>query len=136
MGETMVDAQGDGFPVRLHLAIDDRLIHERLRRVVEESSRMAVVPTSDGADVVVIDADRHRAAQVILSRRESQVLQLITRGDTNRQIAAALEISERTVKSHVTRMLRRLGVVNRASAIAWGRAHPEVLVAAGAAAET
>ncbi|HEY0636760.1 MAG TPA: helix-turn-helix transcriptional regulator, partial [Pseudonocardiaceae bacterium] len=48
-----------------------------------------------------------------LSPRERQVLDLVTRGHTNREIATSLYLSERTVEGHVTRLLRKLGLRNR-----------------------
>ncbi len=52
----------------------------------------------------------------LLSGRESEVLRLLADGLTDRAIAAALSISPRTVESHVSSLLRKLGVRNRAEA--------------------
>lgn len=49
-----------------------------------------------------------------LTRRERQVSQLIARGYTNRQIAAALVVSPETVKTHVRHALEKLGVRSKA----------------------
>ncbi|MBV8884832.1 MAG: response regulator transcription factor [Chroococcidiopsidaceae cyanobacterium CP_BM_RX_35] len=49
-----------------------------------------------------------------LTRREREVLQLISNGATNREIAAQLFITEGTVKTHVTHLLDRLNCKNRA----------------------
>jgi DNA-binding NarL/FixJ family response regulator len=51
-----------------------------------------------------------------LSPRESDVLALIVSGKSNREIAVALDISEATVKCHVTAILGRLGVSDRTQA--------------------
>jgi len=56
----------------------------------------------------------------VLSRRQAQVLEMIRRGLHNRAIAAALDISEATVKSHVSMILDRLGVEDRAAAVGRG----------------
>jgi DNA-binding NarL/FixJ family response regulator len=53
-----------------------------------------------------------------LTTRELMVLRLIASGLSNRDIASALAISERTVKFHVTAILNRLGADNRAQAVA------------------
>jgi len=53
-----------------------------------------------------------------LTARESEVLELMVAGATNRSIAAQLVIAEDTVKSHVKQILRKLAVTNRAQAIA------------------
>ena len=52
----------------------------------------------------------------LLSARESEVLRLLSEGMTDREIAGALTISPRTVESHVSNVLRKLGVRNRAEA--------------------
>ena len=54
----------------------------------------------------------------LLSARERGVLRLVAAGQSNRQIAAALSISERTVKFHVTAIFNKLGADNRAQAVA------------------
>jgi DNA-binding NarL/FixJ family response regulator len=52
----------------------------------------------------------------LLSSREQEVLRLLAEGLTDREIAGALAISPRTVESHVSSVLRKLGVRNRAEA--------------------
>jgi DNA-binding NarL/FixJ family response regulator len=51
-----------------------------------------------------------------LTRREQQLVQMIDRGLTNKEIAAQLNLSEQTVKNHVHRMLRKLGASDRLAA--------------------
>jgi DNA-binding NarL/FixJ family response regulator len=52
-----------------------------------------------------------------LSPREHEVLQLMARGLQNKEIAAELVISERTVKFHVSSILGKLGAGNRTEAV-------------------
>ena len=52
-----------------------------------------------------------------LSDREREVLELISRGDSNLEIAARLYVSERTVKGHVGSIFAKLGARDRAAAI-------------------
>jgi DNA-binding NarL/FixJ family response regulator len=59
-----------------------------------------------------------RARAGLLSARERGVLRLVAAGLSNRQIAQALSISERTVKFHVTSLFNKLGAENRAQAVA------------------
>ncbi len=58
-----------------------------------------------------------------LSLREQQVLEQLARGSTNREIAATLVISEETVKSHVSNILSKLGLENRAQVISHALKH-------------
>ena len=73
--------------------------------VVDHLTRGARSPGSAGTG---LDA--------VLSSREQEVLRLLAEGMTDREIAAALSISPRTVESHVSSVLRKLGVRNRAEA--------------------
>jgi DNA-binding NarL/FixJ family response regulator len=50
-----------------------------------------------------------------LSRREQQLVGLIKRGLTNKEMASQLNLSEQTIKNHVHRMLRKLGAPDRLS---------------------
>lgn len=56
--------------------------------------------------------------QATLTVRERDVLRLIVEGQSNKQIARALAVTERTVKFHVTSILTKLGAENRAQAAA------------------
>lgn len=55
-----------------------------------------------------------------LTERELQVLQLLAQGLANKQIAAALSISEHTVKFHVSSIYAKLGAANRTEAVRLG----------------
>ena len=59
-------------------------------------------------------------ARFDLTDRESDVLALLVKGDSNRQIARSLFISDRTVAVHVSRILDKLGVRNRTEAATLG----------------
>ena len=56
-----------------------------------------------------------------LSPRETEVLRLVAQGLANKQIARALGITERTVKAHLGRVFREIGVLDRTSAALWAR---------------
>ena len=58
-----------------------------------------------------------------LSAREVQVLRLVASGKTNRAIAGALGISEKTVARHVSNIFTKLGVSSRAAATAYAYQH-------------
>lgn len=60
-----------------------------------------------------------------LTRRERQILALITEGLTNRQIGDRLQIREKTVKNYVSGLLAKLGMDRRTQAAVYGAVHPE-----------
>jgi DNA-binding NarL/FixJ family response regulator len=66
--------------------------------------------------VAEVGAPRRAAGQ--LSERERAVLRLVAAGLPNKQIARSLSIAERTVKFHLTSIMRKLDADNRAQAVA------------------
>jgi len=66
------------------------------------------------------DANQHVAC---LTRREQEVVALVARGLTNREIAARLVISERTAESHVQNIMGKLGVTSRGKVARWAAEH-------------
>jgi DNA-binding NarL/FixJ family response regulator len=62
---------------------------------------------------------RHDGPASELTSRELDVLRLVAAGKANKQIAAELAISERTARTHVSRILRKLGLSSRTQAALW-----------------
>ena len=62
----------------------------------------------------------HKPARHITTR-ESQILKRVARGRTNREIAAALHITERTAKAHLSAIFDFFGVENRTQAVIAGQ---------------
>ena len=60
-----------------------------------------------------------------LTAREREVLELIAAGKSNREIAKALLLAEKTVKTHVSNVLMKLGVADRTQAALWAVRHEE-----------
>jgi DNA-binding NarL/FixJ family response regulator len=53
-----------------------------------------------------------------LTKREIQILTYVSEGNTNKQIACSLGISQQTIKTHVSTILRKLNANDRAHAVA------------------
>ena len=73
---------------------------------------------SAGPDVAAEVTPRKRLAGG-LTEREAEVLRLVAAGKTNRQIAAELVLSEKTVARHLSNIFDKLGVSSRAAATAF-----------------
>lgn len=58
-----------------------------------------------------------------LTEREREVLALVARGYTNKQIAEALSVSEKTARNHVSHILEKLGLARRSEAAAYAVEH-------------
>ena len=87
-----------------------------LRRAVRAAARGETVLSPSVAGVL---SNRARPpGQGTLSRRELEVLGLVARGATNREIAAKLFITEATVKTHLLHLFGKLEVNDRAAAVA------------------
>jgi PAS domain S-box-containing protein len=96
------------------------------RRVAVEISS---VPLTSGERVVGVfglfegrPADRPTAPQPHLTPRQVEVLRLLEQGHSTKQIAAELHLSTETVRNHIRRLFRALGVNSRLEAVAAARA--------------
>ncbi len=88
------------------IAAGDSLLSPSVtRRVI---CRMAQQPTPELAEQNKLDR---------LTRRERQVLQLVARGMSNREIAAALIVEDSTIRTHVKRILMKLDLRDRVQAV-------------------
>jgi len=70
-----------------------------------------------------VDADAVVVGDIKLSKRQKQLILMLDRGLSNRDIAAELSISEHTVKVHLWRLFRRLGVKSRTQTLHFARTH-------------
>ena len=80
-------------------------------------------PLSPRAARALLTARRGRRPFDELTARELDVLRLVARGLSNKQIAWRLTISEKTVKAHMTSIFGRIGVADRTQAALWAQRH-------------
>jgi DNA-binding CsgD family transcriptional regulator len=97
--------------------------------LASEAARLAeelgMAPLRSSADALA-GSLRHTSRAVApnqLTRRQSEIADLLGRGLTNRQIADVLFISERTAENHVKHILRKLDFHNRSQVAAWATAN-------------
>jgi DNA-binding NarL/FixJ family response regulator len=79
-----------------------------------------VIEAVDAAGAVTTTRDIPGSGEA-LTAREVDVLRLVARGLSNRDVAAELGIAEATVKTHLTRVLGKLGATSRTHAVARAR---------------
>jgi DNA-binding NarL/FixJ family response regulator len=93
---------------------------DELRRAVRAAAR-GESPLSPKAAGALVAARTEGGEAPDLSRREREVLTLVAEGLPNKLIARRLEISEKTVKAHLTRVYQQIGVTDRTQAAIWAR---------------
>ncbi len=95
-----------------------------LKDAPREELFRAVRAAAEGKPLLAPDVAAHLMDRVrwpseeVLSGREIEVLELVSRGKSNKEIAGDLWISETTVKSHLLHVYNKLGATDRASAVA------------------
>lgn len=67
--------------------------------------------------------EERRAALAALNEREREILALVAQGKTNKEIARAIALSEKTVRNYVSAMLTKLGLHHRSEAAAFAIEH-------------
>jgi DNA-binding NarL/FixJ family response regulator len=104
-------------PLRDAYAVAARIGAQPLRRELEllaERARLDPMPPDAGLS----HSGQRLEAPLGLTAREAEVLTLVARGLTNREIAATLVISAKTAAVHVSHILRKLDAPNRVEAAA------------------
>ncbi len=92
------------------------LIQKLANNVTDEADRNTFL---QNALVMTGALPLRRAASSGLTSRETEVAKLVAQGASNRAIADALVISERTVESHVSSVLSKLNFSSRSQIVAW-----------------
>src|SRR6185437_11066872 len=110
---------------------DNTRIHDAL----DAGARGYLLKDAEASEVVRAIRAAPRGARAVLARgtipaalsgmtaREREVLALLGTGMANKAIARRLGISEATVKAHLTRIFRQIGVTDRTQAAIWAREH-------------
>jgi DNA-binding NarL/FixJ family response regulator len=143
-GRTRLERAAEAF-TRLRLPLETARAHFELARALEgedveaaaEEARTALA----GFERLDASRERDRAAFLLrrlggeartgpkhvgtLTRREQEVVRLLADGLTNAEIAARLFITAKTAGNHVSSVLMKLGVRNRAQAAAWAQRNSE-----------
>ncbi|HEY1318097.1 MAG TPA: response regulator transcription factor [Gaiella sp.] len=95
---------------------------DELERAVRAAAR-GEAPLDPRAGRAVLQARNAASPLDALSDREREVLELVARGLPNKLIARELSISEKTVKTHLTKVFRAIDVTDRTQAALWAERH-------------
>lgn len=118
---TTFDNESDVLP-----AIEAGATGYLLKDALPEELMRAARAAARGESVLAPSVTQHLMGQVrrpgagTLTDREKEVLQLVANGNSNREAAAALFIGEASIKTHLQHIYDKLGVRDRASAVAEG----------------
>lgn len=89
-------------------------LHPKItHNLVNEYRRLSSEPTSNP----ISDSIEYRKPLHVLTKRECEVLQLMSQGQSNRTISESLYISEKTVKNHVSNILQKMSAADRTQAV-------------------
>ena len=88
---------------------------------MQEIARVAFDAIAEGSGESA--GENGRGARTRLTRREIEILRLVARGLSNREIGATLTISEHTAANHIRSILRKTGCANRTEATTYAHGH-------------
>ena len=113
--------------LRVYLDLSNALTRRRVAALLRADGEVVLVGISEDADLVVSERVVSTAAPggvaqggTALTARELEVLRLVARGLSNKEIAADLRITTHTVKYHLAAVLEKLGVRSRTEAVSLG----------------
>lgn len=109
--ELLVEKKVDGLLSKL-------ATKEQVIQTIQATLRGEILLSVDFLDFVQKHSNRSNAKQeVLLSHKEQEILQLVAQGCTNKAIASAIGVTQRTVENYLSKLFVRLHVESRAEAV-------------------
>ena len=122
--ETILEALASGAKGYVDEAASATEVVRAVRMVREGSVWVSRIVLSMFVEYATLRAGRaYSERSMTFTLRERQVLEILVKGRTNREIGRPLGIKVRTVKSHVAKLMRKLGVRNRIALSSYAIAH-------------
>ncbi len=94
---------------------ESKTVKQALKTILNGGSY--IPPALSKNDTEISETPHYKVTVKSLTNRQSQVLDLIAEGKSNKQIAYEMGVSEATVKLHINALLRSLNVTNRTQAV-------------------
>jgi DNA-binding NarL/FixJ family response regulator len=98
-----------------------RLLLSCIRQVARGGSWLEHVSARGALERLVSREDAFEKVERFLTARELEVFRLVLKGDSNRQIAISLAVSEGTIKAHLHKVFQKLGIKRRAELFVYAR---------------
>lgn len=109
--ELLVEKKVDGLLSKL-------ATKEQVIQTIQATLRGEILLSADFLDFVQQHSNRSNAKhEVLLSHKEQEILQLVAQGCTNKAIASAIGVTQRTVENYLSKLFVRLHVESRAEAV-------------------
>lgn len=103
----MLEEGADGYLTK------DELLSYIIEAVIGVANGQKGWMSRKATELLMLSHPKNGPSNLDISPRETDVVEKITEGKTNKQIALALEISEKTVEKHVYKLFRKFGAVSR-----------------------
>jgi len=110
--DSVVDALCAGVDSYLHRSVEIEVLADALIRT-SQGEKVWVPVRGPGVEATSADRRNFDSDQVLMTRREKEVLSLLLRRYRNDEIATTLNLAHQTVKNHVSSVLRKVGANNR-----------------------
>ena len=113
-GEEVVDMVKAGASAYILKDVAGSELVDTIHRVM--NGEVVIYPRVANRLVRELRQSENRKSEIRLTKRERDVLSLLVKGNTNKEMAEVMFISEKTVKNHLTSIFRKLGVKDRTHA--------------------
>ena len=100
-----------------------QIISEGVKKIIDGELWLSRKVTNDLISIYRSKQNGILTASVSLTTREKEILQLLSFGSSNVDIASALFVSENTVKTHLHNVFKKLNVRNRLQAMIWAKGY-------------
>jgi DNA-binding NarL/FixJ family response regulator len=100
---------------------EDNLLVQSIRKVAADGRWVEKVATTRAMEQLLDREENLQRTHGLFTRRETEIVELVAEGRSNREIAGKLFISETTVKTHLHAIFEKAGVKSRMQVVAFAK---------------